>query len=104
MQVIDCLTSHIGSALDFLDHPDIKESDFNSTLKEIEMIKDSKASGAVYVLGRSEFRIEESTSYFDTLFAGIIFPFLNSICRSPVSSLNIPHSNFLEVGMYYDLL
>jgi hypothetical protein len=68
------------------------------------MIREAKVAGVVYVLGRSEFMVDDNTSFIDSLFAGVLYPFLNSICRSPVSSLHIPLANFLEVGMYYDLL
>jgi hypothetical protein len=68
------------------------------------MIREAKAAGAVYVLGRLEFKVDENTSCVDSLFAGMLYPFLYSICRSPVSTMHIPPASFLEVGMYYDLL
>lgn len=102
-QVMQSLTEHIGSALDFSDNPeDIDKED--ERVQEIQMLKEAKAAGAVYVLGRSEFKVDDNTTCRDRLFAGILYPFLNSICRSPASSLNIPPGSFLEVGMYYDLL
>lgn len=98
-----CLTKHIGSALDFSDNPD-EVGQEDERAREIQMIVNAKAAGAVYVLGRSEFKVDNNTSYLDRIVAGIFYPFLNSICRSPVSSLHIPPANFLELGMYYDLL
>ncbi|XP_024357815.1 probable potassium transporter 17 isoform X3 [Physcomitrium patens] len=102
-QVTQCLTKHIGSALDFSDNPD-EVGQEDERAREIQMIVNAKAAGAVYVLGRSEFKVDNNTSYLDRIVAGIFYPFLNSICRSPVSSLHIPPANFLELGMYYDLL
>lgn len=104
LQVTECLAGHIGSALDFLELPEGTSSDFDHLTEEMKMIKEARAAGAVYVLGRSELKIDTSTSFIGGIVAGIIYPFLNSICRSDVSTMHIPPANFLEVGMYYDII
>ncbi|KAG0584563.1 hypothetical protein M758_3G219400 [Ceratodon purpureus] len=101
-QVTQCLTEHIGSALDVSDNPDDIEAE-EERLKEVEMIKEAQAAGAVYVIGRSEFKVDRNASWMNRLFAGVLYPFLNSISRSSISALHIPPASCLEVGMYYDL-
>lgn len=101
-QVTQCLTEHIGSALDRSDNPDDIEAE-DERAKEVQMIRDAQAAGAVYVIGRSEFRVNSNASCINRLFAGALYPFLNSICRSRVATLHIPPASCLEVGMHYDL-
>lgn len=97
-----CLTEHIGSALDRSDNPDNLQAE-DERVKEVQMIREAQAAGAVYVIGRSEFKVNSNASCCNRLFAGVLYPFLNSICRSRVSSLHIPPTSCLEVGMHYDL-
>jgi hypothetical protein len=100
--VTQCLTEHIGSALDFSDNPDDITAE-EERVKEVEMIREAQAAGAVYVIGRSEFKVDRNASCMNRLFAGVLYPFLNSISRSSISALHIPPASCLEVGMYYDL-
>jgi hypothetical protein len=101
-QVTQCLTEHIGSALDFSDNPDDITAE-EERVKEVEMIREAQAAGAVYVIGRSEFKVDRNASCMNRLFAGVLYPFLISISRSSISALHIPPASCLEVGMYYDL-
>jgi len=96
------LIEHIGSALDCSDNPDNIEAE-EERVKEVQMIRKAQADGAVYVIGRSEFKVNSNASFITRFFAGIFYPFLNNICRSRVSSLHIPPTNCLEVGMHYEL-
>lgn len=100
--MIQCLSEHLGSALDLSDNPHDMIAE-EERVKEIQMISDAQAAGALYVLGRSEFKVNRNASCMNRLFAGVLYPFLNSISRSPISTLNIPPASCLEVGMYYDL-
>jgi len=99
---MQCLIEHIGFALDCLDNHDNIQAE-EERVKEVQMIRKAKVDGAIYVIGRSEFKVNSNASFIDRFFSGILYPFLNNICRSHVSSLHIPPTSCLEVGMHYDL-
>ncbi len=98
---MESLIEHIESSLLPLEDWELKEA--GDSITEIRYILEAKEAGAVYVLGRSELKLEKTSSFLDRVMAGTFYPFLNNICRSAHSSMNIPPQNFLEVGMYYDL-
>ncbi|KAI5066209.1 hypothetical protein GOP47_0018833 [Adiantum capillus-veneris] len=64
-----------------------------------EDIKEAKAAGVTYVLGRSIVRASRNSSFLKRAVINHAYSFLKENCRSPALALHIPHPSLIRVGM-----
>ncbi|OMO70492.1 hypothetical protein CCACVL1_18884 [Corchorus capsularis] len=69
--------------------------------KELEDLTEAKESGLAYMMGSTCVLATETSSYFKKFVINIVYGFLRQNCRRPATSLGVPHTSLIEVGMVY---
>eukprot|EP00250_Pteridium_aquilinum_P007757 c17413_g1_i1 orf=266-2647(-) len=70
---------------------------------EVRELEAASRNGAVYVLGKSTLHTTSKAGWFERFVINRLFQFLAKNCRSAMAFLNIPPSQFLQVGMTYEI-
>ncbi|PIA64662.1 hypothetical protein AQUCO_00100253v1 [Aquilegia coerulea] len=70
---------------------------------EVELLESAASIGVVYVMGRTILKSNEKNGWFAHLVIDCFYRFLQKNFRSAVSTLNIPPSKMLQVGMLYEI-
>lgn len=68
---------------------------------EIEHLHQDKESGVVYVLGHTNLRCRQDSSFLRKFIIDDFYGFLRRNSRSSSDTLEIPHTNLLQVGMVH---
>ncbi|KAF9602038.1 hypothetical protein IFM89_024795 [Coptis chinensis] len=70
---------------------------------EIQQLESAANSGVVYVMGRTVLKPSEKNGCLAHIVIDYFYRFLQNNFRSAVSTLNIPPSKMLQVGMLYEI-
>ncbi|PIA44090.1 hypothetical protein AQUCO_01700008v1 [Aquilegia coerulea] len=70
---------------------------------EIQNLESAASAGVVYVMGRTVLISSEKNGWLAHLVIDCFYRFLQKNFRSAVSTLNIPPSKMLQVGMLYEI-
>ncbi|KAH9303017.1 hypothetical protein KI387_014600 [Taxus chinensis] len=107
-QVIESIKEHIRNE-EVRDSPDdhdgnsVAENSYSAaTLDELQQIEFARNVGAVYVLGNTTLRTGKKRGLVSGWVIGF-YGFLQTNCRSTMSTLRIPPTQLLQVGMVYEL-
>ncbi|XP_068641681.1 potassium transporter 7-like [Aristolochia californica] len=68
---------------------------------ELSFIHKAKESGVVYLLGHGDIRARKDSWFFKKLVINYFYAFLRKNCRRGIATLNVPHTNLMQVGMTY---
>jgi KUP system potassium uptake protein len=74
--------------------------EYSAELAELEA---AVMKGAVYVLGKVTLKTSAHTNWFERFVINHLYRFLAINCRSALAFLDIPSSQFLQVGMTYQI-
>jgi hypothetical protein len=66
---------------------------------ELAFIKQSKRSGAVYLIDNPIIKARKDSWFFKKLMINYFFAFLRNNCRRAIMLMSIPHSNMMQVRM-----
>ncbi|WVZ87070.1 hypothetical protein U9M48_033765 [Paspalum notatum var. saurae] len=66
---------------------------------ELAFIKQSKQSGAVYLIDNPIIKARKDSWFFKKLMINYFFAFLRNNCRRAIMLMSIPHSNMMQVRM-----
>lgn len=77
--------------------PDARQS----VEQELSFIKKAKESGVVYLLGHGDIRARKDSWFLKKLVINYFYAFLRRNCRRAITTLTVPHSNLMQVGMTY---
>jgi KUP system potassium uptake protein len=66
---------------------------------QIEHLRHARESGIVYVLGHTNLKCKETSSVLRKFVINDLYGFLRRNSRSSSDSLDVPHTNLLQVGM-----
>ncbi|KAG2574616.1 hypothetical protein PVAP13_7KG345000 [Panicum virgatum] len=66
---------------------------------ELAFIKQSKQSGAVYLIDSPIIKARKDSWFFKKLMINYFFAFLRNNCRRAIMLMSIPHSNMMQVRM-----
>lgn len=66
---------------------------------QIEHLRHARESGIVYVLGHTNLKCKETSSVLRKFVINDLYGFLRRNSRSSSDSLEVPHTNLLQVGM-----
>mgnify|MGYP002775591846 CR=1 FL=1 len=118
-EIINCLRKHISNE-DLLQdnntfNPEVNhvpedegmdgQEAFRKQEEETEAreLEAAVTKGAIYVLGKIKLQTSASTNWLESLVINHIYHFLATNCRSALAFLDIPPSQFLQVGMTYQI-
>ncbi|XP_020578351.1 potassium transporter 7-like isoform X2 [Phalaenopsis equestris] len=74
---------------------------WKSLESELSFIRKAKESGVVYLLGRGDIRARKDSWFIKKLVINYFYAFLRRNCRRGITTLSVPHSNLMRVGMTY---
>ncbi|XP_028753095.1 potassium transporter 7 isoform X2 [Neltuma alba] len=69
--------------------------------RELSFIRKAKESGVVYLLGHGDIRARKDSWFIKKLVINYFYAFLRKNCRRGITTLSVPHSNLMQVGMTY---
>lgn len=69
--------------------------------KEVEELEAAREAGLAYMMGNTCVMASETSSYLKKFVIDIVYGFLRRNCRRPATSLGVPHTSLIEVGMVY---
>ncbi|XP_010914335.1 potassium transporter 7 isoform X1 [Elaeis guineensis] len=69
--------------------------------QELSFINKAKESGVVYLLGHGDIRARKDSWFFKKLVINYFYAFLKKNCRRAITTLTVPHTNLMQVGMTY---
>ncbi|KAI4299092.1 hypothetical protein L6164_032583 [Bauhinia variegata] len=69
--------------------------------RELSFIHKAKESGVVYLLGHGDIRARKDSWFFKKLVINYFYAFLRKNCRRGITTLSVPHSHLIQVGMTY---
>ncbi|WJZ97245.1 hypothetical protein VitviT2T_015866 [Vitis vinifera] len=69
--------------------------------KEVEELEAAREAGLAYMMGNTCVMASETSSYLKKFVIDIVYGFLRQNCRRPATSLGVPHTSLIEVGMVY---
>lgn len=69
--------------------------------KELEDLTEARESGLAYMMGSTCVMATEASSYWKKFIINIVYGFLRQNCRRPSTTLGVPHTSLIEVGMVY---
>lgn len=69
--------------------------------RELSFIRMAKESGVVYLLGHGDIRARKDSWFIKKLVINYFYAFLRKNCRRGITSLSVPHSHMMQVGMTY---
>ncbi|KAI9103662.1 hypothetical protein K1719_023285 [Acacia pycnantha] len=69
--------------------------------RELSFIRKAKESGVVYLLGHGNIRARKDSWFLKKLVINYFYAFLRKNCRRGITTLSVPHSNLMQVGMTY---
>ncbi|ERN11474.1 hypothetical protein AMTRI_Chr03g43760 [Amborella trichopoda] len=106
----------------YMDHPNMEGDEYVATVleklkdlaeshEELQLLESGKDRAVTFVMGRTILRTSEKTGWFQQLVIGWcqrlvidgIYRFLQNNFRSSISTLRIPPSKTLQVGMQYEI-
>ena len=126
-EVIHCLKRHIGSEDDiclscplgrngllkeeeeeYYYYTNGRKAAFVRRMKEdaeaeVNTLEGAGRKGVVYVLGKATLQTSASRGWFESFVINHVYHFLVTISTSALAFLNIPPSQFLQVGMTYQI-
>ena len=70
---------------------------------EVNTLEGAGRKGVVYVLGKATLQTSASRGWFESFVINHVYHFLVTISTSALAFLNIPPSQFLQVGMTYQI-
>ena len=70
---------------------------------EARELEAAVTKGAIYVLGKINLQTSASTNWLESFVINHLYHFLATNCRSALAFLDIPPSQFLQVGMTYQI-
>ncbi|MED6195353.1 Potassium transporter 7, variant 2 [Stylosanthes scabra] len=68
---------------------------------ELSFIHKAKESGVVYLLGHGDIRARKDSWFIKKLVINYFYAFLRRNCRRGITTLTVPHSHMMQVGMTY---
>ncbi|KAL1336245.1 hypothetical protein HN51_030643 [Arachis hypogaea] len=68
---------------------------------ELSFIHKAKESGVVYLLGHGDIRARKDSWFIKKLVINYFYAFLRRNSRRGITTLTVPHSNLMQVGMTY---
>nr|XP_024372898.1 potassium transporter 7-like isoform X2 [Physcomitrium patens] len=80
--------------------PDFKQPD-PAILRELELLREHKERGVVYILGHSYVEATNASSILKKFAINVVYTFLRRICRGPSVILHIPQASSIEIGVVY---
>lgn len=80
-----------------------KLGEITDTPEEAEKLRQALNKGVIFVAGRTILKSKESNGWLSYILINYIYRFLHTNSRSAISSLKIPPSKFLQVGMHYEI-
>lgn len=69
--------------------------------RELSFIRKAKESGVVYLLGHGDIRARKDSWFIKKLVINYFYAFLRKNCRRGITTLSVPHSHLMQVGMTY---
>ncbi|KAF7842593.1 Potassium transporter 7 [Senna tora] len=69
--------------------------------RELSFIRKAKESGVVYLLGHGDIRARKDSWFIKKLVINYFYAFLRKNCRRGITTLSVPHSQLMQVGMTY---
>ena len=69
--------------------------------KEVEELEAAREAGLAYMMGNTCVLANEASSYLKKFVINIVYGFLRRNSRRPATSLGVPHTSLIEVGMVY---
>lgn len=69
--------------------------------RELSFIHKAKESGVVYLLGHGDIRARKDSWFIKKLVINYFYAFLRKNCRRGITTLSVPHSHMIQVGMTY---
>ncbi|KAI4296359.1 hypothetical protein L6164_036324 [Bauhinia variegata] len=69
--------------------------------RELSFIHKAKESGVVYLLGHGDIRARKDSWFIKKLVINYFYAFLRKNCRRGITTLSVPHSHLIQVGMTY---
>lgn len=68
---------------------------------ELSFINKAKESGVVYLVGHGDIRARKDSWFIKKLVINYFYAFLRKNCRKSITSLSVPQTNLIQVGMTY---
>lgn len=97
---VQCEDEKLTTASDPQDIQNVLEEGRKAEISELDA---AVRKAAVFVLGKTTLRTGSNTSWWKHLVIDHIYWFLQKNCTSAMAFLNIPPSQFLQVGMTYEI-
>ena len=69
--------------------------------RELSFIRKARESGVVYLLGHGDIRARKDSWFLKKLVINYFYAFLRKNCRRGITTLSVPHSHLIQVGMTY---
>ncbi|XWS12269.1 hypothetical protein CRYUN_Cryun37aG0075000 [Craigia yunnanensis] len=69
--------------------------------KELEDLSEARESGLAYMMGSTCILASETSSYLKKFVINVVYGFMRQNCRRPATTLGVPHTSLIEVGMVY---